>query len=145
VLKQIYFSLNTSTLHQSFDLRAHTLSGKLQFLGNFRGFSARKFLGNFCLKFGVFRGFFSSLGWQPWYRCLAIKLTDSDIALFRGVFFIEKRILYFLHNYFTGYAHLCHISAFRVGTAALLCTSSTFARWPNFRPSNSKEAPQKCL
>jgi hypothetical protein len=47
------------------DSRAYTIFRKLQFLGNFRGFSAKKHLGIFSLKAGVFRGFSSSMGWQP--------------------------------------------------------------------------------
>jgi hypothetical protein len=61
----MYFFQNTGTLHHIKDSRANTLSVKRQFLGNFRGFSAENLLGIFNLKSGVFRGFFSSLGWQP--------------------------------------------------------------------------------
>jgi hypothetical protein len=61
----MYFFQNTGTLHHIKDSRAYTLFRKLQFLGNFRGFSDEKLLGIFSLKSGVFRGFFSSMGWQP--------------------------------------------------------------------------------
>jgi hypothetical protein len=61
----MYFFQNTGLLYHIKDSRAYTLFRKLQFLGNFRGFSDKKLLGNFSLKSGVFRGFFSSMGWQP--------------------------------------------------------------------------------
>jgi hypothetical protein len=62
----MYFFQNTGTLHHIKDSRAYTLFRKLQFWGNFRGFSDEKLLRIFSLKSGVFRGFFSSMGWQPW-------------------------------------------------------------------------------
>jgi hypothetical protein len=61
----MYFVQNTGTLHHDNDIRAYTLTGKLHFLGNFGGFPAEKLLGIFSLKSGDFRGFFSSLSWQP--------------------------------------------------------------------------------
>jgi hypothetical protein len=61
----MYFCQNTGTLHHIKDSRAYTLLRKLQFLRNVRGFSDKKLLGNFSLKSGVFRGLFSSMGWQP--------------------------------------------------------------------------------
>jgi hypothetical protein len=61
----MYFFLSTGTLHHIKDGRAHTLSRKRQFWGNFRGFSSEKPLGIFNLKSGVFKGFFRNWVGNP--------------------------------------------------------------------------------